>query len=84
MSVLLFNGFLLLSFVVAAMPDVLVLGSEISQIVGWDKMVPSVPKKCQYTKSHSLLTAQCSKLELLDIPSNLDTDIKVSHTAIET
>lgn len=74
MSIFLFNGFLLLGFVVATVPDVLVLGSPgPTQIVDRDLSV----KKCRYNRAFSMLEASCSNLELHDIPTNLKADIQV-------
>lgn len=74
MSILLFNGFLLLGFVVATVPDVLVLGSPgPTQVVDRDTSM----KKCRYNRAYSMLEASCSNLELHDIPTNLKTDIQV-------
>jgi len=74
MSILLFNGFLLLGFVVATVPDVLVLGSPGPTQVG--NRDPTV-KKCRYNRVYSMLEASCSNLELHDIPINLKADIQV-------
>ncbi|KMQ92092.1 leucine-rich repeat-containing protein 24 [Lasius niger] len=74
MSILLFNGFLLLGFVVATVPDVLVLGSPgATKIMDRD---PSV-KKCRYGRTYSLLEARCSNLEWHEIPTYLKADIQV-------
>ena len=74
MSILVFNGFLLLGFVVATVPDVLVLGSPgPTQVVDRDTSM----KKCRYNRAYSMLEASCSKLELHDIPTNLKNDIQV-------
>ncbi|XP_077257459.1 leucine-rich repeat activity-regulated protein at synapses isoform X2 [Temnothorax americanus] len=79
MSILLFNGFLLLGFVVATVPDVLVLGSPgPTQVVDRD---PSV-KKCRYNRAYSLLGASCTNLELHDIPTNLKADIQVLDATV--
>ena len=73
MSILVFNGFLLLGFVVATVPDVLVLGSPGSTQLHGDTPM----KKCRYNKAYSMLEASCSNLELHDIPTNLKADIQV-------
>ncbi|XP_029663703.1 leucine-rich repeats and immunoglobulin-like domains protein sma-10 [Formica exsecta] len=79
MSILLFNGFLLLGFVVATVPDVLVLGSPgATQIMDRD---PSV-KKCRYNRPYSMLEARCSNLELHEIPTNLKADIQVLDATV--
>lgn len=77
MSILLFNGFLLLGFVVATVPDVrMVLGSPgPTKLVDRDTSV----KKCRYNRAYSMLEASCSNLEMHDIPTNLKTDIQVSE-----
>lgn len=73
MSILLFNGFLLLGFVVATVPNVLVLGSpNPMQTFDLDS-----PKKCTYSRTYSMFTATCKQMELHDIPTNLQTDIQV-------
>ncbi|XP_029161070.1 leucine-rich repeat-containing protein let-4-like [Nylanderia fulva] len=74
MSIFLFNGFLLLGFVVATVPDVLVLGSPGAAKI-MDREPP--PKKCSYSKAYSLLEARCSNLELHEIPLNLMAEIQV-------
>lgn len=74
MGIFLFNGFLLLGFVVATVPDVLVLGSPgATQIMDRD---PSV-KKCRYSRPFAMLEARCSNMELHEIPLNLKADIRV-------
>lgn len=73
MSIFLFNGFLLLGFVVATVPDVLVLGSPGAAKI-MDRDPP--PKKCFYSRASSLLEARCSNLELPEIPLNLRADIQ--------
>ncbi|KAL6436694.1 hypothetical protein ACFW04_004852 [Cataglyphis niger] len=79
MSILLFNGFLLLGFVVATIPDVLVLGSPgAMQIMDRD---PST-KKCHYNRAMSLLEARCSNLELHEIPTHLKADIQVLDATV--
>ncbi|XP_014486613.1 PREDICTED: leucine-rich repeat protein soc-2 homolog isoform X2 [Dinoponera quadriceps] len=77
MSIFLFNGFLLLGFVVATVPDVMVLGSP-SQIVDRDSSV----KRCRYKRDYSLLEARCSNLELEEIPINLKADIQVLDATV--
>ncbi|EZA52278.1 Leucine-rich repeat-containing protein [Ooceraea biroi] len=72
MSILLFNGFLLLGFVVATVPDRLVLGSPSAM----QAMEPPV-KKCRYSRIRSMLQADCDSLELHDIPHHLQTDIQI-------
>lgn len=71
MSILLFNGFLLLGFVVATVPDGLVLGSS-----GFMPVDPP-PKKCTYSRVYKILQASCTTMELHDIPTNLKSDIQV-------
>ncbi|KAL0111731.1 hypothetical protein PUN28_013134 [Cardiocondyla obscurior] len=79
MSILLFNGFLLLGFVVATVPDGLVVGSPgPTQVVDRN---PSV-KKCRYNRDYSMLEASCSNLELHDIPTNLKADIEVLDVTV--
>ncbi|KYN31039.1 Tsukushin [Trachymyrmex septentrionalis] len=79
MSILVFNGFLLLGFVVATVPDVLVLGSPgPTQVVDRDTSM----KKCRYNRAYSMLEASCSKLELHDIPTNLKNDIQVLDVTV--
>lgn len=81
MGILLFNGFLLLGFVVATVPDVLVLGSPghgAMQIMDRDPHV----KKCRYGRPFALLEARCSNLELHEIPLNLKADIQVRCSRI--
>ncbi|XP_018056671.1 PREDICTED: tsukushin [Atta colombica] len=80
MSILVFNGFLLLGFVVASVPDVLVLGSPGSQLVNGDTPM----KKCRYNRmnTYSMLEASCSNLELHDIPTNLKADIQVLDVTV--
>lgn len=74
MSILLFNGFLLLGFVVATVPDVLVLGSPgPTQVIDRDSSV----KRCRYNRAYAMLGASCSNLELHDIPTSLKYDIEV-------
>ncbi|XP_018400705.1 PREDICTED: leucine-rich repeat-containing protein 7 [Cyphomyrmex costatus] len=79
MSILLFNGFLLLGFVVATVPDVLVLGSPgPTQVVDRDTSL----KKCRYNRVYSMLEAACSNMELHDIPTNLKTDIQILDVTV--
>jgi hypothetical protein len=70
MSILLFNGFLLLGFVVAT--ERLVLGSP-----GAMQAVEAPVKKCRYSRIRSMLQADCDSLELHDIPRHLQADIEV-------
>jgi len=72
MSILLFNGFLLLGFVVATVPERLVLGSP-----GAMQAVEAPVKKCRYSRIRSMLQADCDSLELHDIPHHLQADIEV-------
>ncbi|XP_011055823.1 PREDICTED: leucine-rich repeat-containing protein let-4 [Acromyrmex echinatior] len=79
MSILVFNGFLLLGFVVATVPDVLVLGSPgPTQVIDRDTSA----KKCRYNRAYSMLEASCSNLELHDIPTNLKADIQVLDVTV--
>lgn len=78
MSIPLLNGFLLLSFVVATMSDILVFGTATAQIVGRDSSV----KKCSYHKPYSMLEARCSNLELHEIPLTLKSDIQVLDATV--
>lgn len=74
MSIFLFNGFLLLGFVVATLPDVMVQGMPgPTQVVQRGLKV----KRCQYVREYLLLEARCSSLELAEIPTNLKPDIQV-------
>lgn len=74
MAIFLFNGFLLLGFIVASVPNVLVLGSpDAMQIMDQDPLV----KKCRYHRDFSLLEARCSNLGWQEIALNLRTDIEV-------
>ncbi|XP_011876953.1 PREDICTED: uncharacterized protein LOC105567039 isoform X2 [Vollenhovia emeryi] len=73
MSILLFNGFLLLGFVVATVPDVPVLGSPGTTRVAQDK--PFV-KRCRHTMIYSMLQASCPHMELPDVPKHLQSDIE--------
>ncbi|KAG7207729.1 hypothetical protein KM043_009344 [Ampulex compressa] len=74
MSIFLFNGFLLLGFVVATVPDVMVLGSSGSTLV-MDQEVPL--KKCRYSRAYSMLQVRCTNLGFTAIPSDLKTDIQI-------
>ncbi|XP_029163228.1 leucine-rich repeat transmembrane neuronal protein 4-like [Nylanderia fulva] len=77
MSIFHFNGFLLVCFVVATVPDVLVLGSPgviFPESIGFPN--PS-SAKCFYNKARFLLVARCSGLKLKEIPLNLKPDIQV-------
>ncbi|XP_018366395.1 PREDICTED: leucine-rich repeat-containing G-protein coupled receptor 5 [Trachymyrmex cornetzi] len=79
MSILVFNGFLLLGFVVATVPDVLVLGSPgPTQVVNRDTSI----KKCRYNRPYSMLEASCSNMELHDIPTNLNADIQILDVTV--
>ncbi|XP_029163254.1 biglycan-like [Nylanderia fulva] len=77
MSIFHFNGFLLVCFVVATVPDVLVLGSSgimFPESIGFPKPPTA---KCFYNKARVVLVARCSDLKLKEIPLNLKTDIQV-------
>ncbi|XP_029163225.1 asporin-like [Nylanderia fulva] len=74
MSIFIFNGFLLLCFVVATVLDVLVLGSPGAAEIMYLK--PPL-KMCRYSKVNLILQAQCSKLKLRKIPLNLNVDIQM-------
>ncbi|XP_011640912.1 slit homolog 3 protein [Pogonomyrmex barbatus] len=79
MSILLFNGFLLMGFVVATVPDGLVLGLPgPTQLAGWD----TAAKRCRYTRSYSMLEASCSNLEWQSIPTNLKSDIQILDATV--
>ncbi|XP_011692643.1 PREDICTED: leucine-rich repeat and immunoglobulin-like domain-containing nogo receptor-interacting protein 1 isoform X2 [Wasmannia auropunctata] len=71
MSILLFNGFLLLGFVVATIPP------EMALVLGKPNSTPAPEKKCQHIRSYKMLEASCSKMEWTNIPTNLKTDIQV-------
>ncbi|XP_067212327.1 biglycan isoform X2 [Linepithema humile] len=73
MSILLFNGFLLLGFVVA----VDVLPPDMRGVLQIVDRNPVLIKKCTYSKVYSMLEAQCSKMELDNIPFNLNKDVQV-------
>ncbi|XP_029163239.1 plant intracellular Ras-group-related LRR protein 6-like [Nylanderia fulva] len=72
MRIFLFNGFLLLGFVVATVPDVLVLGS--SKCAETMDQNP-LPNTCCYNRVNSVLEARCS--QLYEIPLDLNPDIQV-------
>ncbi|XP_029159670.1 decorin-like [Nylanderia fulva] len=74
MSIFLINGFFLLCFVVATIPDVLVLGSPKAAKI-MDQNPP--PTMCTYSRTNSILKARCSKLKSNKIPLDLKADIQV-------
>ncbi|XP_029166469.1 asporin-like [Nylanderia fulva] len=73
MSIFLINGFFLLGFVVASVPNVFVDSSESAEIMDQDPL----PNPCSYSNVNSILEAQCSKLKLRKIPLNLNVDIQM-------
>ncbi|XP_029159671.1 uncharacterized protein LOC114931702 [Nylanderia fulva] len=74
MSIFLINGFFLLCFIMATVPDVLVLGSpKATKIV--DQKSP--PTMCNYSRANSVLKAQCSNQKLKKIPIDLKADIQM-------
>lgn len=78
-SIILFNGFLMLGFVVATVPDVMVLGSSGSTLV----MEQEIPyKKCRYSRAYSMLQIQCSNIGLSEIPPDLKTDIQILDISV--
>ncbi|KZC06946.1 PREDICTED: decorin isoform X2 [Dufourea novaeangliae] len=74
MSLLLVNGLLMMGFVVATMPDAMVLGSAGSTLV-MDQDIPS--RTCKYSKAYSMLQVRCVNLGLPYIPTTLKTDIQI-------
>ncbi|XP_029163231.1 uncharacterized protein LOC114934691 isoform X3 [Nylanderia fulva] len=77
MSIFHLNGFLLVCFVVATVPNVLVLGSPgVTSIESIGFLNPPTAK-CLYNKSSKTLVAQCSDLKLKEIPFDWNADIQV-------
>ncbi|XP_029163253.1 uncharacterized protein LOC114934706 [Nylanderia fulva] len=74
MSIFSFNGFLLLGFAVATVPNVLMLGLlKTTKIVDQN---PS-PTMCNYSRANSILKAQCSNRKLRKISLDLKANIQV-------
>lgn len=64
----------MLGFVVAIVPDVMVLGSSGSTFV-MDQEIPL--KKCRYSRAYSMIQVRCSDLNLNEIPTDLKSDIQI-------
>ncbi|XP_029166473.1 leucine-rich repeat-containing protein let-4-like isoform X2 [Nylanderia fulva] len=73
MRIFLFNGFLLLSFVVAPVPDVSVDSSECAETMDQKPL----SNTCCYITANSVLEARCSVLKSHKIPLHLNPDIRV-------
>ncbi|XP_029163229.1 uncharacterized protein LOC114934691 isoform X1 [Nylanderia fulva] len=82
MSIFHLNGFLLVCFVVATVPNVLVLGSPgVTSIESIGFLNPPTAK-CLYNKSSKTLVAQCSDLKLKEIPFDWNADIQFGVVVI--
>ncbi|XP_029166471.1 leucine-rich repeat-containing protein 40-like [Nylanderia fulva] len=73
MTIFLFNGFLLLGFVVASVPNVFVNSSKYANIMDQNPL----PNTCRYITSNSVLEARCFQLRSHEIPLDLNPDIQV-------
>lgn len=73
------NGLLMLGFVVATVPGLMVLGASGSMFV-MDQDIPS--RTCRYSREHSMIQVRCVNLGLDEIPRNLKKDIQVLDASV--
>ncbi|XP_053983037.1 tsukushi isoform X1 [Hylaeus volcanicus] len=78
-NMFLFNGLLMLGFVVATMPDTMVLGAS-GPLLVMDQDIPS--RTCRYSRVGSMIQVRCSNLGLDEIPSTLKSDIQILDASV--